>query len=72
MSLYQFLIAVRTSDGVLTSMDGETTRFFCGLHIFFNRHCKLQSSCGDVLSNNSYGGKWNKASVRGIFAVFFS
>lgn len=27
MSLYQFLIAVRTSDGVLTSSDGETTRY---------------------------------------------
>ena len=26
MSLYQFLIAVRTGDGVLTSSDGETTR----------------------------------------------
>ena len=27
MSLYQFLIAVRTGDGVLTSTDGETTRW---------------------------------------------
>ena len=26
MSLYQFLIAVRTGEGVLTSSDGETTR----------------------------------------------
>lgn len=29
MSLYQFLIAVRTDEGVLTSSDGETTRYIC-------------------------------------------
>ena len=27
MSLYQFLIAVRTGEGVLTSSDGDTTRY---------------------------------------------
>ena len=27
MCLYQFLIAVRNSDGALTSSDGDTTRF---------------------------------------------
>jgi flap endonuclease-1 len=31
MSLYQFLIAVRTGDGVLTSSDGETTSHLVGL-----------------------------------------
>ena len=60
MCLYQFLIAVRTSDGVLTSSDGEETRFVCKLLFSELVYCvHLQSSGGNVLSDYSYGGKWN-------------
>lgn len=38
MSLYQFLIAVRTGDGVLTSSDGETTSHLMG---FFYRTIRM-------------------------------
>jgi hypothetical protein len=59
MSIYQFLIAVRSEGAMLTSADGETTRFsfiyFSSLKEYIEMFSFIQSLDGYFLPDHSDG-----------------